>query len=231
MYQESMLVSIARGPTHRGFNAQQVIPNEVHPSDHLPIWADFEISTPLQVAQCCAESYLKCLLHARRSVPRRPLTGFELERGFDFFDMNSSGKVNRRELRNAVTELGVAKNEDEIDEVMSILLPSGSKKDKLTIDDFKRTFYNAHAKAMEQANEPLRVELQEAFSLFDIDGNGKISKGELLDILTSCSPVGVDEQAAQAIVDMVDTDGSSDIDLDEFVHACCLSMRAFTQQS
>jgi len=35
--------------------SQKCIPNEEHPSDHLPVWADFEIASRLQVARECAQ--------------------------------------------------------------------------------------------------------------------------------------------------------------------------------
>ena len=49
MYQETLLRPIARGPAHEHSDAHVVIPNEEHPSDHLPVWADFEVAPQLQV--------------------------------------------------------------------------------------------------------------------------------------------------------------------------------------
>ena len=233
MYQENQLRAIGRGPLHRGsgLEAADVIPNEEHPSGHLPIWADFEVSSPMEVSRCCAESYLKCLLHEKHTdMLRRPLTCFELQQGFVFFDMNSSGEVNQTELRQAIVELEVAHDEDEIAEVMTMLLPTGSDTTgKLTIEHFRDCFHRSHAHAMGLSNEPLRIELREAFSLFDVDGSGVIDQEELLEVLKSCSPVDVDEKAVQAIIDMADTDGSGEIDLDEFVHVCCSSMSSINK--
>jgi hypothetical protein len=50
-------VSVLTGPADLDTDA--IIPNEQHPSDHLPVWADFEIAPRLQVARDCAQV---CLL-------------------------------------------------------------------------------------------------------------------------------------------------------------------------
>lgn len=111
-----------------------------------------------------------------------------------------------------------------------MLLPTGSDTNgKLPIEHFRDCFHRAHAHAMGLSNEPLRIELREAFSLFDVDGSGVINQEELLEVLKSCSPVDVDEKAVQAIIDMADTDGSGEIDLDEFVHVCCSGMSSINK--
>jgi len=50
MYQETLLRPTARGPANADIAG--VIPSEEHPSDHLPVWADFEIVPELQVCVC-----------------------------------------------------------------------------------------------------------------------------------------------------------------------------------
>ena len=57
LYQDNLLRPVSQQlyPAESDLPSQKCIPNEEHPSDHLPVWADFEIASRLQVARECAQ--------------------------------------------------------------------------------------------------------------------------------------------------------------------------------
>jgi exonuclease III len=59
LYQDNLLRPVSQQiyPAESDLPSQKCIPNEEHPSDHLPVWADFEIASRLQVARECAQAY------------------------------------------------------------------------------------------------------------------------------------------------------------------------------
>ncbi|KAM3185915.1 hypothetical protein ACTXT7_005389 [Hymenolepis weldensis] len=59
-------------------------------------------------------------------------------------------------------------------------------------------------------------ELKEAFALFDKDGNGSISRGELKHLMTSLGQNPTRENIKK-MINEVDADGNGSIDFDEFL--------------
>ncbi|KAL5557013.1 hypothetical protein UlMin_039249 [Ulmus minor] len=66
-------------------------------------------------------------------------------------------------------------------------------------------------------NQQKRLEIKEAFELFDTDGSGTIDAKELNVAMRALGFEMTEEQINQMIAD-VDKDGSGAIDFDEFVH-------------
>lgn len=60
-------------------------------------------------------------------------------------------------------------------------------------------------------------DLTEAFKMFDLDGDGKISRGELGRVLRSLGETMTEEELGQMIRD-VDANGDGEIDLQEFIN-------------
>ena len=233
IYQESLLQLIARGPSCP--QVPDVIPSAEHPSDHLPVWADFQIASQLQRARDCAKNYVRCLL-GHQALLRRPLTAHELELAFAFFDLDGDQRLDIAQLRYAIGDLGVTEREDGIDAVLAQLLQVAAGPEeapRVDLEGFAACFYAAHESAMRRANTPFRRELLQTFALFDRDGSGCISRDELVDVLLACSPIGVSDQCVQTILDdygcRVEDEGGCEaeqqISLEAFVDLCCLSTR------
>ena len=61
--------------------------------------------------------------------------------------------------------------------------------------------------------------LQKAFNYFDKDKSGKLSVGEMLDVLTRATGQSLDIEDAQGFIAMFDRDGDGQIDFREFVQS------------
>ena len=100
LYQDNLLRPVSQQiyPAESDLPSQKCIPNEEHPSDHLPVWADFEIASRLQVARECAQAYApptastsrltKCIhTHLTRPLnrPMHELKVAKIWRSFFFF--------------------------------------------------------------------------------------------------------------------------------------------------
>jgi len=71
-------------------------------------------------------------------------------------------------------------------------------------------------------NEQMRVDLLNAFKLFDVDGSGEIDLKELADLMI-CLGVNMSQKQLHDMVAEVDSDGSMEIDFDEFLNMICPS--------
>eukprot|EP00747_Dinoflagellata_sp_TGD_P044853 gnl/TRDRNA2_/TRDRNA2_143507_c0_seq1.p1 gnl/TRDRNA2_/TRDRNA2_143507_c0~~gnl/TRDRNA2_/TRDRNA2_143507_c0_seq1.p1 ORF type:complete len:490 (-),score=97.73 gnl/TRDRNA2_/TRDRNA2_143507_c0_seq1:27-1397(-) len=73
----------------------QVIPNRDHPSDHFPIRAVLAFKSLRTLQKDCAVDWAKCVVGTYRY---HPLSDYELEKAFDFFDDNKDGSLSSEEM-------------------------------------------------------------------------------------------------------------------------------------
>jgi len=62
------------------------------------------------------------------------------------------------------------------------------------------------------------LEFEEAFKVFDLDGNGYISCEELKRVLTEMGEMKLTDEEVEEIIDMVDVNNDNRINYTEFVH-------------
>uniref|UniRef100_A0A7S1AGP9 EF-hand domain-containing protein n=1 Tax=Noctiluca scintillans TaxID=2966 RepID=A0A7S1AGP9_NOCSC len=80
----------------------EVIPNEHHPSDHLPVCVKFRCKDTYQKHKECARAWLECVAGQQKV---HPLTEEELQISFEFFDRDRSSSIQRQDLEEACIEL------------------------------------------------------------------------------------------------------------------------------
>lgn len=132
----------------------------------------------------------------------------EAKEAFALFDKDHSGTITVKELGTAMRALGQNPTENEVQEMINEVDANGNG-----IIDFAE-FLNLYATHMKDPFS--EAELQEAFATFDRDGNGQISKDELMHIMTNLGEKLSDGEIAAMIQD-ADVDGNGMINYKEFV--------------
>lgn len=131
----------------------------------------------------------------------------ELEEVFKKFDVNGDGKICSSELGSMLGSLGQPANEEELQNMIREVDADGDG--FISLEEF----IELNTKGIDSA-EALE-NLKDAFSVFDIDGNGSISAEELQKVLQS---LGDDCSVAECrkMIGGVDSDGDGQIDFEEF---------------
>lgn len=122
---------------------------------------------------------------------------------FKVLDADGSGAISSEELGQVMRSLGQSANETELREMIEEvdLDSSGS----IDFEEFKMLMVS------QQGDRQSRLKM--AFSVFDEDGSGQITKNELQGVM---SQFGLTEQELDEIIKEVDHDGDASIDFKEF---------------
>lgn len=131
----------------------------------------------------------------------------ELEVVFNKFDANGDGKISSSELRSIMCSIGQSVSDDEI---LAMIREVDSDGDGF-ID--LGEFIELNTKGID--SDEVLVNLREAFSVYDIDGNGSISADELMEIMRSLGD-SCSISDCRKMISGVDTDGDGSISFDEF---------------
>lgn len=130
----------------------------------------------------------------------------ELNQIFAQLDTNKDGVISRDELLAGFEKASVAGlTQADVEHLM----------DKIDSNKSRSIDYTEFlAAAMDRKKMLSGERIKKAFSIFDKDGNGKISPSEFKNIFKGVN--GIDEKLWQEMIHEVDGDGNGDIDFDEF---------------
>mmetsp|Transcript_97726 Transcript_97726/g.203928 ORF Transcript_97726/g.203928 Transcript_97726/m.203928 type:complete len:148 (+) Transcript_97726:106-549(+) len=130
----------------------------------------------------------------------------EFKETFDAFDEDEDQKLSRKELGKLLNSLGQNPTEEDLTNMMA----DAEGEERIDFPDFLSLM------ARKMKDTDTEEELIEAFKVFDRDGDGFITAGELRDSMThlgeGLSHIEVDEMIKEA-----DLDGDGQINYDEFV--------------
>ncbi|XWS22878.1 hypothetical protein CRYUN_Cryun29cG0073900 [Craigia yunnanensis] len=131
----------------------------------------------------------------------------ELEEVFKKFDVNGDGKISSSELGSIMGSLGQQPSEEELQKMIKEFDADGDGFINL------KEFVELNTKGVD--SDEVLENLKDAFSLYDIDGNGSISAEELHKVLES---LGDECSIAECkkMISGVDNDGDGMIDFKEF---------------
>lgn len=190
------------------------IPNQEHPSDHLPIAADFEFPTHYEICKECARRFLISLL---RGNMRRPMLADELKFAFEYFDYDGSDTCDAMAIMDGAVALGVTESDEDLNlcKELCCTLEGGQKASFLT---FKRAYERSFVENLKE-DDSFYTDLVSAFQFFDKDGNGRLSMKEISSALRSISPAPISDWEIGSIFARVDLNGDGKVELDEFVTA------------
>ncbi|KAF8040129.1 hypothetical protein BT93_B2376 [Corymbia citriodora subsp. variegata] len=131
----------------------------------------------------------------------------ELEQVFKKFDANGDGKISASELGSILSSLGHPETEEELAKMIREVDSDGDG--FIDFDEFVELNTNGvdPAEAMEN--------LRDAFSVYDIDGDGSITAEELHKVMRS---IGEESTLAECrkMIGGVDSDGDGMISFEEF---------------
>ncbi|XP_022775692.1 probable calcium-binding protein CML25 [Durio zibethinus] len=131
----------------------------------------------------------------------------ELEEVFKKFDVNGDGKISSSELASIMGSLGQRPSDEELQNMIKEFDADGDG-----FINFKE-FVELNTKGVD--SDEVLENLKDAFSVYDIDGNGSISPEELHEVLKS---LGDECSIAECreMISGVDNDGNGMIDFEEF---------------
>jgi len=132
----------------------------------------------------------------------------EFKEAFSLFDKDNDGTITTTELGTVMKSLGQNPSDSDLLDMINEVDADGNG----TIDFTE--FLEMMTKHMKEADND--QELREAFKVFDTDGSGKISSGELKKVMLNLGEQLTDEEIDEMIRE-ADADGDGEVDYDEFV--------------
>ncbi|KAK8928326.1 putative calcium-binding protein CML27 [Platanthera zijinensis] len=163
---------------------------------------------------------------SRRPTPARSfrlrsqsLNSVRLRRVFDLFDHNSDGEITIDELSLALDRLGLGADLDEISSIVAAhISPGRSGLDYLDFEGLHRALGESLFAAAEEAAEE-ETDMEEAFRVFDEDGDGFISAEELQVVLKKLGlPEAGSFSRVNDMICSVDRNQDGRVDFIEFKH-------------
>eukprot|EP00746_Dinoflagellata_sp_MGD_P086517 gnl/MRDRNA2_/MRDRNA2_34249_c0_seq1.p1 gnl/MRDRNA2_/MRDRNA2_34249_c0~~gnl/MRDRNA2_/MRDRNA2_34249_c0_seq1.p1 ORF type:complete len:804 (-),score=155.91 gnl/MRDRNA2_/MRDRNA2_34249_c0_seq1:85-2496(-) len=185
------------------------LPNEKHPSDHVPVRVKFQVKSDHRRHIECARSWLECVVGHQRT---HPMSDRQLHRAFNFFEREGQGVITRHCLEEACIELDVNLRSD----AQSCLLEC-FELEEITFQNFVRAYdVSANSERMRG-----RGDLESAFKFFDSDKDGKILLSELQQMLAEVTPLGASEEHVDCIMSKIRSHccDKDSIDVDMFCKA------------
>lgn len=154
---------------------------------------------------------------AKKSVSEEPPCSLgsmeEVQKIFNKFDKNGDGKISSTELKDVLGALGSDTSDDEVKRIMAEIDTDGDG--YIDLKEFADFYRRSDQNGATNDGSNNSKELRDAFDLYDIDKNGKISASELHKVLKSlgekCS-LG----DCRRMITSVDADGDGCVNFEEF---------------
>ncbi|CAA0319222.1 unnamed protein product [Arabidopsis thaliana] len=145
-----------------------------------------------------------------KNVSRNCLGSMEdINKVFQRFDKNNDGKISIDELKDVIGALSPNASQEETKAMMKEFDLDGNG--FIDLDEFVALFQISD----QSSNNSAIRDLKEAFDLYDLDRNGRISANELHSVMKNlgekCSI-----QDCQRMINKVDSDGDGCVDFEEF---------------
>ncbi|XAR54125.1 hypothetical protein NMG60_11029135 [Bertholletia excelsa] len=138
----------------------------------------------------------------------------QLKQVFDFFDANGDGKISPPELRRVLLKLG-REESAAAEEAEGMVREMDRDGDGLVdVDEFMSVVSGGNGSDGSCGGR--EEDLKDAFLVFDYDGNGFISAGELQRVLLSLGHRDCSLRKCQKMIKGVDRDGNGLVDFEEF---------------
>ena len=117
----------------------------------------------------------------------------DAKEAFALVDKNSEGKISLKEVPYLLRSLGQNPTENDLDTILGAIDPKKEK--KITFEEYLKIQNRPNGWALHGTQE----EFVQAFNVFDRDGNGLISGGELRYVLTALGEPLTDRQVDELL--------------------------------
>lgn len=132
----------------------------------------------------------------------------ELQEAFFLFDYDKDGKITSREVGPAVRSVGLNPTEGELKEMMTDVNNTGGKVDVNGLVQIINKRYQSMCTTTD--------ELKDAFQVFDKNGNGMVSIGDIKHSLTTLGERLADEELDELIRE-VDQNGEGQVNFEDVI--------------
>jgi Ca2+-binding EF-hand superfamily protein/endonuclease/exonuclease/phosphatase family metal-dependent hydrolase len=199
-------------------DGKMTIPNDCHPSDHLPVSAEFRFITEPEVVRGCAERFCMAILNP--GAIDRPLFPSEVLMAFDYFDTTGSESVSAEDLTEGLRSLYDATKEEQqmFGEMLLLMCTEDEKKDIATVDTFRKALTSRWSTKADQDS----LWIKRAFYHMDSNEDGILSREEFTTAFRAISETpgtAIPEDQLNRIFNSMDTDQDDKVHLEEFISA------------
>lgn len=159
----------------------------------------------------------------RRVVEHLKAKFISPESAFVLFDKNKDGKVTRMEFRSALENIGIKLMPAEVDAVLRSIDTDMDGAIKYTEFIRKMKIYGVQSMSEEQqiiqsiyqSIKKLNYTLYDVFTIFDRDGDGEVSRKDLMDSFNNFG-LGLTVQQIEKVLKLIDTNRDGQIEFSEF---------------
>jgi endonuclease/exonuclease/phosphatase family metal-dependent hydrolase len=207
-YQKSRLDLLDVGETP-SLSLSNPIPNDNHPSDHVPISATFSLRSPLQMGYLGAQEWY-CRLLGRGSVL---LNCSQLLEAFKIIDHDSTGCVTASKLKRSLQFVmdSNALDPEDFARVALLLTEEGIS--------FK-VFSSMYADCVCRAGLPYQMDLEAAFKICNGSRSNELCHQKVLDAFAERVPAEVPQEEVEALFARVNKSATSLHGFLEHLSAC-----------
>jgi Ca2+-binding EF-hand superfamily protein/endonuclease/exonuclease/phosphatase family metal-dependent hydrolase len=202
-------------------DGKTTIPNDSHPSDHLPVSAEFRFLTEQEVVRECADRFCTAILHP--GAADRPPFQSEVRMAFEYFDQNITGSVSAEALTAGLRSLQDAATEEEHQMFREILLLLCAKDDKkrdiATADTFQNAMTNRFSTLLRSQGSEDPLWIERAFHHMDTNDDGLVSREEFttsFGAMSETPETAIPNDELNRIFNSIDTNQDDKIQLEEF---------------
>ncbi|RWS26082.1 hypothetical protein B4U80_08294 [Leptotrombidium deliense] len=153
----------------------------------------------------------------KKKEPEKPVNNVtamnsqQLKMAFSMLDANNDGKINTDELKTMLRELGIPAN----DEIVNQMMNDATKNGDGLIDEQQFLCWMSKV-VSNQKEDDVEGDLRAAFSVFDKDGNGYITRDELRAALKMMGET-LSESDIDFLLKETDSDKDGRINYQEFI--------------
>lgn len=150
----------------------------------------------------------------KSSVASRKLSHLmdrEVMDAFNLFDRNKDGKITSEEIKELITSLGGDTHCPHVEELVR------SAESQISVDVKRFMFLWKDFKAKVEDEDEDEEEIKSAFRAYDINGDGYITKDEMVQAMTKMGFVSNKEEEAGKCLKEMDLDGDGRVSYAEFM--------------